>query len=389
VDWCPFNWYRTSGDINSSPTSWYANLQTTIAFQDPVTPLSRPGCWAYPDMLEVGRINVNGAMHYKWNRAHFGAWCIVSSPLILGLDLTQTTAVAAIIDVITNKEAIAVNQEWAGHPGALVWSDLGGALGFPAARKCNPSNPALKQKGWSLKPDAAVAGKTALVGPSGGCLKIQGRGFPGGAGGLLLATCNSSDPAQAFSYNGTTKHLSQYPKGNCVDVHSGGPYAAKQSNWGLAHSRHAANADVACAFPCAGSIVWMYGCTPGPNDNLSFVDGTIQAGSSLCFGEEADDPAGSTFASTIQAWAKPMSDGVALLLINPDTKPHTFKVPMYMLPLTGGGKNLTSTPLNVRDVWAHAPLAPVSTGAVSIDMTVDGFDSAFVRLSPTTHVQVA
>lgn len=63
ADWCPFNWYRTSGDINSrDPMSWFGNLQTTIRFQDPVTPLSQPGCWAYPDMLEVGRIQVDGKM---------------------------------------------------------------------------------------------------------------------------------------------------------------------------------------------------------------------------------------------------------------------------------------------------------------------------------------
>ena len=46
--WCPFNWYRTSGDINASPMSWYGNLQTTIRFQDKTAPLSVPGCWAYP-----------------------------------------------------------------------------------------------------------------------------------------------------------------------------------------------------------------------------------------------------------------------------------------------------------------------------------------------------
>ena len=142
---CPFNWYRTSGDINSSPMSWLANLQTTIRFQDPATPLSRPGCWAYPDMLEVGRIAVGGQMHFGWNRAHFGAWCVVSAPLILGLDVTQPSLVAPVIDIITNPEAIAVNQAWAGHPGALVWSALGGALGFPAARTCDTANPALKQ----------------------------------------------------------------------------------------------------------------------------------------------------------------------------------------------------------------------------------------------------
>ena len=48
------NWFRTSGDINNSPMSWLGNLQTTIAYQDPETPLSRPGCWAYPDSKLIG-----------------------------------------------------------------------------------------------------------------------------------------------------------------------------------------------------------------------------------------------------------------------------------------------------------------------------------------------
>ena len=55
----------------------------------------------------------------SWNRAHFGAWCVVSAPLILGLELTDAK-LAPILDIIGNKHAIAVNQAWAGHPGMLV-----------------------------------------------------------------------------------------------------------------------------------------------------------------------------------------------------------------------------------------------------------------------------
>ena len=39
---------------------------------------------------------------------------------MLGLELTAAK-LTPIIDIITNKEAIAVNQAWAGHPGTLVW----------------------------------------------------------------------------------------------------------------------------------------------------------------------------------------------------------------------------------------------------------------------------
>jgi len=114
-DWCPFNFYRTSGDINSGNMSWFRNLQSAERFLGN-PPLSRPGCWAYPDMLEVGRVQGSP----EWNRAHFGAWCIVSAPLILGLDLSKKDILSSTIPYITNKEAIAVNQNWAGHPGRFV-----------------------------------------------------------------------------------------------------------------------------------------------------------------------------------------------------------------------------------------------------------------------------
>jgi hypothetical protein len=120
--WCPFNWYRSSGDINSGAQSWLNNLQTTIRFQEWGAELSRPSCWAYPDMLEVGRVaapSADDATWYPWNRAHFGAWCVTSSPLVLGLELTDEL-LTPILDIIANEEAIGVNQAWAGHPGTLL-----------------------------------------------------------------------------------------------------------------------------------------------------------------------------------------------------------------------------------------------------------------------------
>jgi hypothetical protein len=48
VNVCTQNLYRTSGDVAKVAQSWLHNLQTTTKFRDPVTPLSVPGCWAYP-----------------------------------------------------------------------------------------------------------------------------------------------------------------------------------------------------------------------------------------------------------------------------------------------------------------------------------------------------
>jgi hypothetical protein len=60
-------------------------------------------------------------------RTHFGAWCIVSAPLVLGMDLRDNQTLDTVWDVITNTEAIAVNQDYAGHSGSLFW-EVGGRL---------------------------------------------------------------------------------------------------------------------------------------------------------------------------------------------------------------------------------------------------------------------
>ena len=50
-DWCPFHMYRSSTDIQPSYGSVLTNLETIPPLAS--ANLSRPGCWAYPDMLEV------------------------------------------------------------------------------------------------------------------------------------------------------------------------------------------------------------------------------------------------------------------------------------------------------------------------------------------------
>lgn len=117
---CYGNFFRTGGDIVADFGVTMNHLQQTIPYQnDP--PISRPGCWAHPDMLEVGNLHADSAAaSILQSRTHFGAWCIVSAPLDLSLDLTDDAKMNSVWDIITNKEAIAVNQAWAGHPGRLV-----------------------------------------------------------------------------------------------------------------------------------------------------------------------------------------------------------------------------------------------------------------------------
>lgn len=119
--WCPWNFFRSSGDVRAAYGSIVGNLQTTVHWAK--SGLSRPGCWAYPDMLEVGCKHGPGGVHDpgltpEETRAHFGAWAIVSSPLTLSHDVNNDTIMDSIWPIIANKEAIAVNQAWAGHSGS-------------------------------------------------------------------------------------------------------------------------------------------------------------------------------------------------------------------------------------------------------------------------------
>ena len=76
-----------------------------------------PGHWNDPDMLEVG----NGQLTYDENVAHFSLWCILAAPLMLGNDIRSMSD--ETLEIITNKEVIAVNQDKLGRQGKKVKDD--------------------------------------------------------------------------------------------------------------------------------------------------------------------------------------------------------------------------------------------------------------------------
>jgi len=78
---------------------------------------ARPGHWNDPDMLEVG----NGTLTYHENVAHFSLWCILAAPLMLGNDIRNMSE--EVLEIITNPEAIAVNQDPLGRQGKKVRDD--------------------------------------------------------------------------------------------------------------------------------------------------------------------------------------------------------------------------------------------------------------------------
>jgi hypothetical protein len=59
-DWCPFTTFRTSGDIINVWDRVMSNLMSVVPYLggEGEAPLSRAGCFAYADMMEVATINL-------------------------------------------------------------------------------------------------------------------------------------------------------------------------------------------------------------------------------------------------------------------------------------------------------------------------------------------
>jgi alpha-galactosidase len=109
--------WRTTGDIypifDSVHTygSWSALGVMRIAdLQNGLQRYAGPGHWNDPDMLEVG----NG-MKPGEDRAHFSLWCMLAAPLMAGNDIRRMSA--ETVSVLTNKEAIAIDQDARGIEG--------------------------------------------------------------------------------------------------------------------------------------------------------------------------------------------------------------------------------------------------------------------------------
>lgn len=81
-------------------------------------PYAGPGHWNDAEMLEVG----NGGMTRDEYITHFSMWCMFATPLMAGNDLRKMDAETR--EILTNKEAVAVNQDCLGQQ-ARRFMDMG------------------------------------------------------------------------------------------------------------------------------------------------------------------------------------------------------------------------------------------------------------------------
>jgi alpha-galactosidase len=107
--------WRTTGDIADQAISMWWNMLLT----EPLAAFAGPGAWNDPDMLEVG----NGGMTDAMYRTHVSLWAMMAAPLIAGNDLQAMDV--STLEILTNAEVIAVDQDPSGVPGRRL-GHLGG-----------------------------------------------------------------------------------------------------------------------------------------------------------------------------------------------------------------------------------------------------------------------
>lgn len=108
--------WRISHDINFVPGSRprWRSILSIINLNKYLAPYASPGHYNDMDMLEVGR-----GMTANEDKSHFSMWCILSSPLVLGNDMTAMSE--ETISVLTNSEVITVDQDTTGLQAHLLF----------------------------------------------------------------------------------------------------------------------------------------------------------------------------------------------------------------------------------------------------------------------------
>lgn len=104
--------WRISHDISSR---WWS-LKSIIGQSLYLSAYAGGGHYNDMDMLEVGR-----TLTAEEDKTHFGIWCIMSSPLLIGCDMT--TLKPETFELLTNKELIALNQDPLGLQAQVVRHD--------------------------------------------------------------------------------------------------------------------------------------------------------------------------------------------------------------------------------------------------------------------------
>ncbi len=115
--------FQVGSDGDSGHASWEGAYTTSVTAQynkavimDEFAGLSRG--WNDPDMLMIGMNGLTEVM----NRTHMTMWCMLNSPIMLGMDLRNVNAGDEVHRIISNTDIIALNQDSLGIQAKRIYT---------------------------------------------------------------------------------------------------------------------------------------------------------------------------------------------------------------------------------------------------------------------------
>lgn len=123
IDWVRLShMYRTGPDIKDS---WSSLFPTSFSL-DKWAPYSGHGHWMDPDMMIVGDVSIGPVLHPTRltpdeQYSHISIFSLLAAPMLIGCPVERLDAFT--LNLLTNDEVIAVNQDPLGKAGRLVKDD--------------------------------------------------------------------------------------------------------------------------------------------------------------------------------------------------------------------------------------------------------------------------
>lgn len=109
------NLWRTTEDVSNRIDYQDYSRMAFVGFgQAGLAQFAGPGHWNDPDMLQIG----NRGLNLDEDKTQMSLWCLLAAPLIISTDLTKLTTPE--LQILTNREAIALDQDPAGIEGRRI-----------------------------------------------------------------------------------------------------------------------------------------------------------------------------------------------------------------------------------------------------------------------------
>jgi alpha-N-acetylgalactosaminidase len=152
------NMWRMFDDVVDSWDSVLSIIDYWGDNQDVLVPAAGPGRWNDMDMLIVGDFGLS----IEQSRTQMAIWSICASPLFMSNDLRSISLDA--VDILTNREVIAVNQDPLGVQGRRVFRTQQGTEVWARPLAGGDVAVVLFNRGGGLSPPLQIAFNFSQVG---------------------------------------------------------------------------------------------------------------------------------------------------------------------------------------------------------------------------------